>query len=707
MQEIARSLGLTAYRGKALKGHVFSSSTNQLVVVGSVITILLLYHYEYYHSISLMATDLSEHFLHNGEDWSWRRRLISDDDFLILQFFMIVILVCFSALFSGLTLGLLGLDKIGLQIVMNGDNAHLAAKAAKIAPIRDNGNLLLCTLLLGNVAVNASLSILMADLTSGLFGFIFSTVTIVIFGEIIPQAACSRYALDIGAFCVPIVRVLICLLYVFTKPLSLVLDLWLGDEIGTIHTRQELSELLRIHVHHGAVDAETGNVAQGAITYQNKIVKEVMTEVNKCYMLSASDNLNFKKITEIFKSGFSRIPVYERNKDDIIGLLLVKDLIFVDPEDETPIRNFIQIFGRSFLLCWPDQKLGDTLRLFKKGGSHMAIVRDVKDDEDGGDPYYVVSGVITLEDILEEIIGDEIMDETDAVIDNMNEVSPASNFDYDRLRLLDSGKLEYEKITSKEAAAIGSHLIRNVPQLHKDDNGNPCQLTENDMLCLLDQCPVYDLARSGDGYSEIHDSDLLFRKGEISDHMILVLTGKMIVLAGRDRFRSEAGPWTILGADALVMPSGSRYTPDFSAYIATESLRCVRISREEFKKAKSGKKVFGKEGDGSKKARGSFFRGKGLKTEIEMMSPSPPGEKTQLIHDDIGATMSIPPAPPRTSKKGQENLRGNTEGMEMSNEDKPNDRKVLSSTILGGNNEHKPSYEQLPTSPGDDNGGNT
>lgn len=89
------------------------------------------------------------------------------------------------------------------------------------------------------------------------------------------------------------------------------------------------------------------------------------------------------------------------------------------------------------------------------------------------------------------------------------------------------------------------------------------------MLCLLDQCPVYDLARSGDGYSEIHDSDLLFRKGEISDHMILVLTGKMIVLAGRDRFRSEAGPWTILGADALVMPSGSRYTPDFSAYIAT------------------------------------------------------------------------------------------------------------------------------------------
>jgi len=67
-----------------------------------------------------------------------------------------------------------------------------------------NGNLLLCTLLLGNVAVNALLSILMADLTGGMTGFLVSTFAIVIFGEIVPQSSCSRYPLEIGSLCVPV-----------------------------------------------------------------------------------------------------------------------------------------------------------------------------------------------------------------------------------------------------------------------------------------------------------------------------------------------------------------------------------------------------------------------------------------------------------------------------------------------------------------------
>jgi len=73
-----------------------------------------------------------------------------------------------------------------------------------------NGNLLLCTLLLGNVAVNALLSILMADLTGGMTGFLVSTFAIVIFGEIVPQASCSRYPLEIGSLCVPVRTVSTC-----------------------------------------------------------------------------------------------------------------------------------------------------------------------------------------------------------------------------------------------------------------------------------------------------------------------------------------------------------------------------------------------------------------------------------------------------------------------------------------------------------------
>ncbi|CAM9922431.1 unnamed protein product, partial [Ectocarpus sp. 8 AP-2014] len=91
----------------------------------------------------------------------------------------------------------------------------------KIQPVRADGNLLLCTLLLGNVAVNALLSIVMAQLTSGLVGFALATVIITIFGEIIPQAVCSRHALRIGSKVVPLVKGIIFLFYPITKPLSL------------------------------------------------------------------------------------------------------------------------------------------------------------------------------------------------------------------------------------------------------------------------------------------------------------------------------------------------------------------------------------------------------------------------------------------------------------------------------------------------------
>ena len=105
-----------------------------------------------------------------------------------IQIILIILLLCLSALFSGLTLGLMSLDKTGLEIVMGGDDPQAAEYAKNIYPVRENGNLLLCTLLLGNVAVNALLSILLAAYAGGIIGFVSSTFMIVIFGEIVPQA---------------------------------------------------------------------------------------------------------------------------------------------------------------------------------------------------------------------------------------------------------------------------------------------------------------------------------------------------------------------------------------------------------------------------------------------------------------------------------------------------------------------------------------
>ena len=162
---------------------------------------------------------------------------------------IVVLLNLFSALFSGLTLGLMSLDKIGLEIVIGAGEAENAsadekeqAKCAKtIYPVRANGNLLLTTLLLGNVAVNALLSILLADLFNGIVGFLVSTAIIVMFGEILPQALCSRYALKIGSIAIPIVKLIMGILYILAKPISVVLDKMLGEEIGNIHSKLEVN----------------------------------------------------------------------------------------------------------------------------------------------------------------------------------------------------------------------------------------------------------------------------------------------------------------------------------------------------------------------------------------------------------------------------------------------------------------------------------
>ncbi len=437
-----------------------------------------------------------------------------------------------------------------------------------------------------------------------------------------------------------------------TWPISKALDWALGEDIGTIHSADGLKELLAIHVKHGAIDVEQGHISTGAITYADKLVKQIMTPYNTAFKLSATATLNHKLITDIFKSGYSRIPVYETDVNDVIGLLFVKDLIFVDPDDETPVKNFIQVFGRQFHLVWPDEKLGDVLRIFKQGKSHMAIVRDVNNSGEG-DPYFEMLGLVTLEDIIEEILQSEIKDEGD-----VDDEGGVDAFDYGKLRLLDKGKLASDKLTKSEALAVGAHLQRNIAPFKTVfyDSGIPdepsrpsvvyADSVEGDVHTpilgdrhvemtklaskrkpigflehLLDSCPIIDQVRKSPIGNSIPDPvDFLFTKDKPTDSMVIVITGKITVMSGSDDFQSEAGPWSVLGARALGVRATDGemtrrvhsaslgeadlavdaeagveqlYIPDFSAFIATPTLRFIRISRADYLRALHGKYAFG------------------------------------------------------------------------------------------------------------------
>ena len=262
-----------------------------------------------------------------------------------------VFLLLLSGLFSGLTLGLMSLDMVSLEILAEGGDEEEKEYAKKIIPVRAKGNLLLCTLLLGNTMVNALIAILMADLTDGLVGLAVSTLSIVVCGEIVPQAACSRHGLYIGANTVWIVKIFIVLMYIIAWPISLALDYVLGRDIGQVFSANELNKLIRIHVENpdaqeeSGLNKDDGNLLTGALEYKDKRVRDVMTELDKVFMVESSTRLTFQVLMDIYKSGFTRIPVYEIDRQNIVGMLFTKDLILIDPDDEVEIAAVISFHG--------------------------------------------------------------------------------------------------------------------------------------------------------------------------------------------------------------------------------------------------------------------------------------------------------------------------------------------------------------------------
>jgi metal transporter CNNM len=491
-------------------------------------------------------------------------------------YIIIIVLVLFSAFFSGLTLALMSLDTSGLEIVMSGDDPNLARAAARIYPVRKNGNLLLCTLLLGNVAVNTLLGILMADLTSGTVGFISSTAIIVIFGEIIPQAVFSRYALQVGEKAVPVMKVIIVLFYVLAKPLAFLLDKLLGHELGTTYSQSEMSKLLEMHVKSGQLNLDQGKAMTGALQYQTMRVEEVMTPLEKTFMLNVEEKLNFETMATIFKTGFSRIPVYENNVANVIGLLFVKDLIFINPVDATPVRSFVDIFGRGAHVVWADDKLGEVLAFLKQGHCHMALVRVVNQGDGKGDPFYEIKGIITLEDIIEVILGDQILDETDAWedADHTIQVKRAGGFDWARLRLLDANIVD-QTLGEDEVRAVAAHLSSNYSSIFD-------YLSQKQLGRMIAATPVIELEENVKEVREFLPSSLMYEKGTPSDKCTLVLGGKVTVIAGQDNFRSDLSSWSLLAPGAL---NDQLYAPDFSAYVSKGPCRCLQFSREIFSAA--------------------------------------------------------------------------------------------------------------------------
>ncbi|CAG7899027.1 unnamed protein product, partial [Brassica rapa] len=374
-------------------------------------------------------------------------------------------LVLFAGIMSGLTLGLMSLSLVDLEILQRSGSPKEKKQSAAILPVVQKQHQLLVTLLLFNALAMEGLPIYLDKIFNEYVAIILSVTFVLFVGEVIPQAICSRYGLAVGANLVWLVRILMILSYPISFPVAKMLDCVLGHG-DPLFRRAQLKALVSIHGEAagkgGELTHDETTIISGALDLTAKTAREAMTPIESIFSLDMNSKLDWEAMDKIQTRGHSRIPVYSDNPKNVVGLLLVKSLLTVRPESDTLVST---VGIRHIPRVPADMPLYDILNEFQKGSSHMAAVVKVNvkrkgslstllEEENTSDSKLTtplllkregnqdnvvvdidkisnsgfshtseeiedgeVIGVITLEDVFEELLQEEIVDETDEYVD--------------------------------------------------------------------------------------------------------------------------------------------------------------------------------------------------------------------------------------------------------------------------------------------------
>ncbi|KAF7982400.1 hypothetical protein HWV62_28499 [Athelia sp. TMB] len=323
------------------------------------------------------------------------------------------LLVLGGGVFAGLTLGLMGLDELHLRVLStSSENQTEKKNAQKVLKLMQKGrHWVLVVLLLGNVIINESLPIFLdSAIGGGVAAVVISTAAIVIFG-IIPQAVSVRYGLSIGAACAPLVLALMYILAPVAWPIAKLLDGILGIDGGHTYKKAELKSFLQFHrTGEEPLRDDEISILNGVLELNTKTVTEIMTPIGDAVTLSLDTVLDHATIEYILSSGYSRFPIHEPGRPfAYVGLLLVKKLLVYDPSKALPVSAFpLSILPEAN----PSINCFQALDYFQTGRAHLLLISRTPGVAGGA------LGVVTLEDIIEEIISEEIVDETDRYEDN-------------------------------------------------------------------------------------------------------------------------------------------------------------------------------------------------------------------------------------------------------------------------------------------------
>lgn len=331
-----------------------------------------------------------------------------------------ILSILFAGLMSGLGMGLLSLD-VTTMMAMAGASSDPSERQniQKLLPILKRQHLLLVTLLLSNAMAMETLPLLLDRIVSAFAAVIISVTAVLFFGEIIPQAICKKYGIAIGANTIYITLALMIVTFPITWPISKLLDLILGHTSGTYFRRDQLKELVKLHGVKGVdnKDPLTHNeiiTIRGVLGMKDMTVKQVMVPRLKIFSLDAGRSLDAEAVSLIVSRGFSRIPITDANNSEkVVGALVVKSLLSADLESNVLISSVPLV---KVLEVPPTMSLFELWNEFIVKDVHICVVVDQD----------YISGMLTMEDLMEQIIQGKVGRETSATGSKLTQIRRSS-----------------------------------------------------------------------------------------------------------------------------------------------------------------------------------------------------------------------------------------------------------------------------------------
>ena len=294
------------------------------------------------------------------------------------------VLACFAGAMSGLTVGYLSIDMLILEIKLISGTEQEKIYANKIKKIISDHHWILVTLLLCNAFACEAMPILLDKLVNEMMAIVISVTVLLFVGEIVPQALCTGpNQMRIAAFLAPFTYALMIITYPISFPIAKFMDCVVGLHGKTRFCNSDLKSVIELHVkeYKGNLNPQQMGYFTGFLDIMNKKVGELMLPVEKVFKLNYKYKINKANIDKLIESGYSRIPIYEEDSNNLIGILRVKDLIGKDLLRPC-LLNELDIKLTEPIHITEDTLFLDLFEKFKSGKSRMAFIhKELKDEK--------------------------------------------------------------------------------------------------------------------------------------------------------------------------------------------------------------------------------------------------------------------------------------------------------------------------------------